>query len=67
MRQGVVCRVAGNPDGRHLWWFVDGRPAGESVGTAPFAVELGVGKHILVCATAAGESAEVGVTFESDN
>ena len=30
-------------------------------------VELGVGKHILVCATAAGESAEVGVTLESDN
>ena len=66
MRQGVVCRVAGNPDGRRLWWFVGGRPAGETVGNAPFAVELGVGKHVLVCTTVAGESAEVGVTVESD-
>ena len=66
MRQGVVCRVAGNPDGRRLWWFADGSPAGETVGNAPFAVELGVGKHVLVCTTAAGESAEVGVTVEGD-
>ena len=66
MRQGVVCRVAGNPGGRRLWWFVDGCPAGETVGNAPFAVELGAGKHVLVCTTATGESAEVGVTLEGD-
>ena len=66
MRQGVVCRVAGNPDGRRLWWFVDGNPAGETVGNAPFVAELGVGRHVLVCATATGELAEVGVTMEGD-
>ena len=66
MRQGVVCRVAGNPDGRRLWWFVDGCPAGETVGNAPFAAELGIGRHSLVCTTVTGESAEVGVTVEGD-
>ncbi len=66
MRQGVVCRVAGNPDGQRLWWFVDGCPAGESMGNAPFTVELEVGRHVLACATAVGESATVGVTIEGD-
>ena len=64
MRQGVVCRVAGNPDGRRLWWFVDGRSAGESVGDAPFAVELVEGEHVLTCTTADGVSAAVHATIK---
>ena len=61
MRQGVVCRVAGNADGRRLWWFADGKPVGESVGGAPFAVELDEGGHEITCSTAEGASATVRV------
>ena len=35
MDQRIVCQVAGNPAGAKLWWFVDGRPAGESAGLQP--------------------------------
>ncbi len=47
LRQGIVCRVAGNPAGSRLWWFVDGKPAGESVGTAPFALDMAEGGHLV--------------------
>ena len=59
--QKVVCRVTGNPDGERLWWFVDGRHVGESVGSASFAVELPEGDHLVCCTTAEGISAEVRV------
>lgn len=61
LRQGIVCRVAGNPEGRRLWWFVDGSPAGESVGTAHFAIDLREGEHVISCSTADGVSASASV------
>ena len=58
-QQRIVCTVAGNvPDGT-LWWFVDGVPAGETVGSAPFAWEPVVGAHVIACATADGVTASV--------
>ena len=61
VRQGVVCRVAGNPDDRRLWWFADGRPVGESVGASPFVADLTAGEHVISCVTAEGVSASVRV------
>ena len=59
IRQRIVCQVAGNPAGSRLWWFVDGQPAGESVGSEPFAVEPTPGRHAVTCTTASGDSATV--------
>jgi len=59
VEQHVVCKVAGNPDGATLWWFVDGRPAGTSVGSEPFRLEMEVGDHVVVCVTQEGVSASV--------
>ena len=63
-RQGIVCKVTGNPSESRLWWFVDGRPAGESVGETPFAAELGSGEHVISCSTADGDSASVHVRLQ---
>ena len=65
VRQKVVCQVAGNPEGSKLWWFVDGAPAGESVGLRPFAVEPVPGKHVITCATAEGVSATATIRVEN--
>ena len=32
MRQQIVCKVHGNAQDGKLWWFLDGVPAGETVG-----------------------------------
>ena len=61
IRQRIVCQVAGNPDGARLWWFVDGVPAGESLGLVPFVVASEPGRHVIACATAEGVSATVSV------
>ena len=61
IRQRIVCQVAGNQEGAPLWWFVDGAPAGESLGLAPFVVEPTPGRHVIACATAEGGSATVSV------
>ena len=61
IRQRIVCQVTGNPEGSKLWWFVDGVPAGESIGLAPFAVEPEPGRHVIACMTAEGVSATVSV------
>jgi len=61
-QQKVICQATGG-DGARRWWFVDGKPAGESSGAAPFAVEIGEGVHTLVCSTA-GESYAVSVTVQ---
>jgi len=58
-QQRIVCTVAGNVEGGALWWFVDGTPAGETVGSAPFAWEPTPGKHVITCATADGVTASV--------
>ena len=63
-RQGIVFKVTGNPSESRLWWFVDGRPAGESVGESPFAVNLGGGEHVVSCSTADGVSASVHVIMQ---
>ena len=64
--QKVVCKVAGNvPDGR-LWWFVDGRNAGETRGARPFAWTPEPGEHRIACSTDDGVSASVRVTVVTD-
>ena len=62
--QRIVCQVAGNPGGERLWWFIDGRPAGESAGLQPMALPMEVGQHEIVCSTAEGVSASVRVKVE---
>lgn len=62
--QRVVCRVAGNVADGRLWWFVDGRPAGETRGEEPFAWPPEPGVHRLSCATADGVSASTTVRVE---
>ena len=64
-RQRLVATVVGNPDGRRLWWFIDGAPVGETVGTQPFVSDMTPGRHVIVCAAADGESAETSVLVES--
>jgi len=63
-QQKIVCQVAGNPDGSKLWWFVDGRSAGTTVGCAPFALDVTVGSHAISCSTADAVSAEVAIVVE---
>ena len=65
IRQQIVCQVAGNPDRSRLWWFVDGVPAGESVGCAAFAVDPEPGRHSISCATAEGVSTTVTIDVRS--
>lgn len=62
--QKIVCKVAGNPAGENLWWFCDSRLMGESEGSAPFAMEMTRGEHIISCSTAQGVAAEVRVKVE---
>ena len=58
-QQKIACSANGNPPEGRLWWFVDGRPAGETRGAGSLAVEMAPGKHAIVCTTAEGVSAEV--------
>ena len=60
-QQAIMCQVTGNVKGGRLWWFVDGVPAGETVGGASFSVRLDVGRHRLTCSTADGVSAETNI------
>ena len=60
--QRIVCQVTGNPDGARLWWFVDGRLAGESVGARPMTVPMAPGAHVISCSTDEGVAASVSVT-----
>ena len=62
--QRIVCQVAGNPAGAKLWWFVDGRPAGESAGLQPMALPMAVGEHEITCSTEEGVSTTVRVRVE---
>ena len=63
----IVCKVSGNPSGIRLWWFVDGAFAGESDGSAPHAVEVQAGEHVITCSTADGRSAAVCVTVTREH
>lgn len=59
-QQRVVCTVAGNTASGRLWWFVDGKPLGETVGDAPFVWMPTIGRHVVTCATADGVTASAG-------
>ncbi len=61
-QQRVVCTVAGNTADGRLWWFVDGKPLGETAGDAPFVWTPEIGKHVVTCATADGVTASAGFT-----
>ena len=63
-QQRIACQTAGNPATRRLWWFLDGTPVGESLGTRPFTVEMSRGGHVISCASADGGAAAVHVTVE---
>ena len=58
-QQQIVCQVVGNVADGRLWWFVDGAPAGETKGLAPFAWEPAEGDHVISCATAEGVTSSV--------
>ena len=58
-QQQIVCQVVGNVADGHLWWFVDGSPAGETVGLAPFAWLPSEGTHDISCSTAEGVTSSV--------
>ena len=57
--QRVVCSVVGNPAQSRLWWFVDGRPAGETYGSQKFVWSPELGTHRLSCSATNGVSASV--------
>jgi len=61
-QQRVVCTVAGNTASGRLWWFVDGKPFGETAGDAPFVWTPVIGRHVVTCATADGVTASAGFT-----
>ena len=65
-QQKIACQVIGNPADGRLWWFVDGVPAGETLGLAPKVLDLGPGRHNVVCARADGVTAEVAFTVKAD-
>ena len=57
-QQKVVCAATGVPAGARLWWFMDGRPVGETDGPSQIAVDMAPGRHVVACTTADGMSAE---------
>jgi len=62
--QRLVAKVAGIGEGEKLWWFMDGAPAGETTGSAPYVCGLTPGEHKLSCSTASGASAETTYSVE---
>lgn len=65
LNQKIVCQPTGNGEGR-LWWFVDGGLKGESVGAAPFALEVVAGEHLITCTTGAGDFASASIRVEAE-
>ena len=60
-QQRILCRAVGLARTARLWWFLDGRPQGESVGLEPFALEMTEGRHVVSCATDTGATSSVRV------
>lgn len=58
-QQKIVVKVAGNPAASRLWWFLDGKTAGETLGSDSLVLDMTPGEHVLVCVTAEGVRAEV--------
>lgn len=65
-QQKIVCQVIGNPESAKLWWFADGIAVGETTGLQPKVLDLGVGRHNVVCTTAEGATSEVTFTVKAD-
>ena len=63
-QQKIVCSASGNPEGARLWWFVDGRPVGETTGGGQLAVEMTRGRHVVTCVTCEGVTASASYTVE---
>ena len=62
--QKIVLVPSGNPAEGRLWWFVDGRLVGETVGLSHLAVDMALGEHTVVCCTAEGVTAEAHFTVK---
>jgi len=63
-QQRIVCQVLENPADSRLWWFLDGTPAGESLGTGAFTIGMDRGEHEISCSTSTGSTASVSVIVE---
>ena len=63
-QQKIVVKVAGNPSSSRLWWFLDGKLIGETLGSDSLVLDMDLGSHNLVCVTAEGVKAEVGYVVE---
>ena len=57
-QQKIVVKVAGNPADSRLWWFWNGKPAGETLGSDSLVLDVTIGAHHLICVTAEGVSDE---------
>ena len=64
--QHIVFRVNGNDGDGRLWWFRDGKAAGETRGREPFVMAMEPGEHDVVAVNAAGESVAMSVTVVSE-
>jgi penicillin-binding protein 1C len=63
-QQRIACQVAENPADSRLWWFLDGTPVGESLGTRAFTVDMDRGEHVISCSTSAGITASACIIVE---
>lgn len=63
-QQKIVVKVAGNPSDSRLWWFLDGKAVGETLGRDSLILEMERGQHNLVCVTADGVRAETAYAVE---
>ena len=60
----IVCRPAGVDSTARVWWFADGQAAGESRGSANFALALHRGDHVITCATEDGATSSVRIKIK---
>ena len=63
-QQRIACQVAENPSDSRLWWFLDGTPAGESLGTRAFTIDMDRGEHVISCSTSDGTAASTSIIVE---
>jgi len=56
LSERIVFRVSGNVDNRRLWWFIDGKKAGETKGNEAFVAQMEDGEHTVAAVDATGES-----------